>query len=146
MGQTAVVATNADRSLTMHETLQAALVVFLCASFGSHLPVIQEHLEEATYVGVTFIAFVIACAAMAVSVAFIDDRRLYAAAALLCGAAVLAYVATRVVAFPQIGDDVGNWFEKWGVISVISEVCAVAVAVALYRTTELSDQTPAGDR
>ena len=35
----------------------------------------------------------------------------------LCASASGAYAATRLIAFPQIGDDVGNWLERWGVVS-----------------------------
>ena len=51
----------------------------------------------------------------------------------LCAAAVATYAATRVVAFPQIGDDVGNWLEPWGVVSVVLESLSVAVAVVSLR-------------
>ena len=53
---------------------------------------------------------------------------------MLCAAALGAYCATRLVAFPQVGDDVGNWGEPAGVAAVLSEMTALAlVAYGLRR-------------
>ncbi len=43
---------------------------------------------------------------------------------------VLGYAATRLVAFPELGDDVGNWLEPLGVIAVASELAVVFCALA----------------
>jgi len=52
-------------------------------------------------------------------------------AGLVCGAAIVGYVATRLVAFPQLADDVGNWLEPLGVVAVLSEAVVVGAAVRL---------------
>jgi hypothetical protein len=56
-----------------------------------------------------------------------DTAAGYALALATCGLAVIGYAATRVVPFPMLADDVGNWLEPLGVLSVLSE-CAVVVA------------------
>jgi len=53
--------------------------------------------------------------------------------AAVCTAAVIGYLATRLVAFPMLADDVGNWFEPLGVVSVLSELVVVASAIRLNR-------------
>ena len=50
---------------------------------------------------------------------------------LVCGAAIVGYAATRLVAFPQLADDVGNWLEPLGVVAVVSEGVVVGAAVRL---------------
>ena len=50
-----------------------------CASFlllvaaGTHIPLIQDHLEEAPYVGWLFIALSVVCIVLAVAILFVDS-------------------------------------------------------------------------
>jgi hypothetical protein len=44
---------------------------------------------------------------------------------------VAVYAATRLVAFPQLADDVGNWLEPLGVVSVLSELAVVVLGLRL---------------
>jgi hypothetical protein len=96
----------------------------------AHVPVIGEHLEEAPYMGILFVLLTVACLVLAAAVLLWDAAVVYAAAAGVCAAAVLGYAATRLVAFPQLADDVGNWLEPLGVVSIVSESLAVAAATA----------------
>jgi hypothetical protein len=95
--------------------------------------VIAPHLEEAPYMGVLFIGLTVVCLGLGAVIAVAEPRWAYPTAAAVCGAAVLAYAATRLVAFPQLADDVGNWFEPLGVVSVISEGIVVALALVVAR-------------
>lgn len=92
--------------------------------------------------GVLFLGFTATCAALAIAVAFVDSRRLYVVVECLCGLATLTYAATRLVAFPQLADDVGNRSETLGVISVAGEVGVVALAVQLIRTSTRDTTSP----
>jgi hypothetical protein len=95
----------------------------------AHLPVIGPHLEEAPYMGVLFVVLTVGCAAIALAAVIRDSAAVYALAVLTCGLAVLGYVATRLVGFPMLADDVGNWLEPLGVVSVLSESVVVVAAV-----------------
>src|SRR6059058_393130 len=83
--------------------------VVLLAAAAAHLPVIGPHLDEAPYVGYSFIGFCLAASIIAVALFVRGTRALMVTGAALCAAALGAYAATRLVAFPLIGDDVGNW-------------------------------------
>ncbi|AYG78235.1 hypothetical protein DWB77_00342 [Streptomyces hundungensis] len=48
--------------------------------------------------------------------------------------AVLAYLASRLTALPQIGDDVGNWSEQLGLVSITSEFLAATLAATALTT------------
>ncbi|SDY33364.1 hypothetical protein SAMN05661080_03124 [Modestobacter sp. DSM 44400] len=96
----------------------------------AHLPVIAPHLAEAPYMGVLFVVLSAGCLAIAATIWFRDPAVLYVLAVGTCGLAVLGYAATRLVAFPLLGDDLGNWWEPLGVLSVGSETVAVAAAVS----------------
>ncbi|MGN6330410.1 MAG: hypothetical protein ACTHOD_02005 [Motilibacteraceae bacterium] len=100
---------------------------------AAHVPVIAPHLDEAPYMGVLFVVLTAACSVLAVAAVVRDARPVYALAALTCGLAVAGYAATRLVAFPELGDDVGNWLEPLGVVSVAAELVVVAAAVSALR-------------
>jgi hypothetical protein len=101
---------------------------------AAHVPVIGEHLEEAPYMGVLFLLLTIACTVLAAAIVAFDARWTYGSATLICGLAIVGYAATRLVAFPQLADDVGNWLEPLGVVAVLSEATVVGLAArALHR-------------
>ena len=105
----------------------AALLVAAVA----HVPVIPEHLHEAPYMGVLFVGFTAAAAVMAIVVAVRGSAPApFVIAGWLCAAAIAAYCLTRLIAFPQLSDDVGNWGEPAGVVSIASEAAVVLLCLA----------------
>lgn len=101
----------------------------LLVAAAAHVPVTPEHLREAPYMGWLFVGFT----AVAVVTAVILAIRGTASAAFLvagslCAAAITAYALTRLIAFPQLGDDVGNWGEPLGVLSIASEAVVVVLS------------------
>jgi hypothetical protein len=96
--------------------------------------VIGPHLDEAPYMGALFIVLTAACSILAGAVLVHDSQAAYALVVLTCGLAVVGYAATRVIAFPMLADDVGNWLEPLGVVSILSESIAIAAAlITLHR-------------
>lgn len=126
-------------STTIDSTLQVVVVAAVAVTAVAHVPVIRPHLEEAPYMGVLFIVFTGVCVALGAAIAATNRTWAYGCAVVVCGSAVLVYAATRLVAFPQLSDDVGNWFEPLGIISVVSETVVVALALVTlarrYRPT-----------
>ncbi|MDH2442626.1 hypothetical protein QDR37_01580 [Amnibacterium sp. CER49] len=109
---------------------QRHLLAFLAAVAAfAHVPVIAPHLDEAPYMGVLFILLTVGCLVLGLAALVRDSSAVYTASAVVCGLAVIGYVATRLVAFPMLSDDVGDWFEPLGVLSVLSESALVAVAI-----------------
>ncbi|MGA8246002.1 MAG: hypothetical protein WB797_03790 [Nocardioides sp.] len=107
-----------------------------CASFlllvtaGAHVPLIAAHLAEAPYVGWLFLALSLVCLLLATAVLVVDDPGVWVVSGAVCLAAVMAYLASRTVGLPQIGDDVGDWTEPLGIPAVASEVLVVVLAAA----------------
>jgi hypothetical protein len=112
----------------------------------AHIPVIGEHLEEAPYMGVLFIMLTAACFALAAVALVYDTAAVYAASAATCALAVVGYAATRLIAFPMLSDDVGNWLEPLGVVSIVSEGVVVLFASIGLRRGAPQLRTPALDR
>jgi hypothetical protein len=122
-------ATVVTRPLHSHDRAPAALCVLVAGL--THVPLIGEHLEEAPYVGVLFIALAVASALLAGSLLVHDSPLVWALVALVMGAAVIAFVVSRTVGLPQMPDDVGNWWgEAMGVPAVTAEALAAAFAAA----------------
>ncbi|MCW2917730.1 MAG: hypothetical protein JWN52_5798 [Actinomycetia bacterium] len=111
------------------------------ASAVAHVPVIEPHLTEAPYMGVLFVVFTAICLVISSAALVRDTTALYWGAAVICGLGILAYIATRSVAFPQLQDDVGNWTEPLGIVSVLAEALVVVAAVngARSRTEKLAE-------
>ena len=108
-------------------------VTLLCVAALAHIPVTAEHLREAPYMGALFIGFVVAALLIAGALTIGSTVLRYAMAGGLCVAAVAAYVATRLIAFPQLGDDVGAWWEPFGVICIVTESVVVVMATLEVR-------------
>lgn len=84
------------------------LAALALVAAAAHVPVIGPHLDEAPYLGEEFIVLTAACLLLALGALVCDSVAVYAMSALACGLAVIGYVITRLVAFPQLGDEVGN--------------------------------------
>jgi hypothetical protein len=134
------------------QTPQAAVrwptAAALLVASVAHIPVIPEHLHEAPYMGVLFIGFTIVSAALAVAVAVRGAAPApFVVSGVLCAVAIATYCLTRLVAFPQLADDVGNWGESLGVVSIASEAAVVAfslmAAAALQRPVRSARATAA---
>ena len=96
----------------------------------AHLPVIPEHLGEAPYMGWLFVGFsLVAVAAAALVIVRGSAPGAFVGAGLLSAAAIMTYCLTRAVVLPQLADDVGNWTEPLGLVSIASEGAVVALSV-----------------
>ena len=60
-----------------------------------------------------------------------SDPRAWAAAALLSGGTIFAFVLSRTVGLPQGADDIGNWTEPLGMASLFVEGSVVALSAAM---------------
>jgi hypothetical protein len=72
----------------------------------------------------------VACCAEALLLVHRDERRVWLAAAVTCGLAFITYVWSRTIGLPQISDDIGNWSEPLGIVSLVSEGLVVVLAWA----------------
>lgn len=137
-------ANTSSRSITalvltpLRDRLRWPLAAAALTAAVAHIPVIAPHLDEAPYMGVLFIVLTVGCLAIATAAVLRDSTAVYALAVLTCGLAVLGYIATRAVAFPLLGDDVGNWLEPLGIVSVLSETVVVTTALTVLRRHRLA--------
>ena len=98
----------------------------------AHVPVTGEHLAEAPYIGVLFIGLEVTLLAVAVVLVVADTPLAWTVAGVVPALAVVAYVVSRSVGLPQIGDDVGNWTEPLGVVSVVFETLLLLLVLVRH--------------
>jgi hypothetical protein len=108
---------------------------------AAHVPVIPEHLREVPYVGALFVGLVVVCVVGAGALALRDTPIVWGVLSAVCLSAVTAYAVSRGVGLPGMPDDIGDWNNPLGVISVTSEALATvlgAVAMTAHRSGALS--------
>lgn len=127
--------TSMVRSLVrgLHSPWRWVAAVLLLVNAGVHVPLVHEHLEEAPYIGVLFIVLIVACIVLAAVIAFVDNVWVWGGAAVVSTLALLAFVISRTIGLPEIGDDVGNWTEPLGYPTLASEALII-VTTALVLT------------
>jgi hypothetical protein len=123
------------------EVIRWGIIALLLVAALAHIPVVPDHLREAPYMGVLFILFSIAAFAVATVLAARPSRVWYLVAVVLSVAAVAAYVATRVIAFPELADDVGAWTEPLGLVSISAESLAALLGLAALRQPAAATHT-----
>lgn len=109
---------------------------------AAHVPVTPQHLHEVPYVGGMFVALIAVCALTAILLAVRDTALVWWTVAVSCLAAVVLYVVSRGPGMPGMSDDIGDWTNRLGVISVLSESLVVILAgAALWRADALPTRT-----
>lgn len=112
--------------------LPAVLAAF--AEAVGHIPVTQEHLTEAPYIGVGFILLTVAGFILAQLLLLADTTAVWIWTAIVSAAAVLGYLLSRTVGLPQIRDDIGNWGEPLGNVCLVAEAVMLAAAFMQWRS------------
>jgi hypothetical protein len=113
-------------------------VVGLAVTAAIHISLAPDHLREAPYAGVLFIALSTASLTFAVLLATSDHHLVWRGAAALSATALAAYVVSRSLGLPSLNDDVGDWINPLGVAAAISETATALVCWnALRRSRSL---------
>lgn len=118
----------------------------LAAIAAVHIDIAPQHLREAPYAGVLF-SLLAAAALVSAFVLLITDHPLaWAGAATLCLGAVGAYLVSRSIGLPSLGDDIGDWLNPLGIVAVLCETAVVALAAPVlgaaraYRTVTATER------
>ncbi|GAB3669382.1 hypothetical protein GCM10027596_41350 [Nocardioides korecus] len=117
----------------LHAPLRLGAAALLLVVAVVHALLVPEHLEEAPYAGVLFLALTVVCLVLAALLVRHDSRAVWATVALVSLLALAAYVLSRTVGLPQLDDDIGNWGEPLALPALIAEVLALALATYTLR-------------
>ncbi len=102
-------------------------VTALALTAGIHIALVPAHLREAPYAGALFIALSATALAIAILLVVCNHRLVWLAGGTLSLTALLAYLVSRSVGLPLLGDDVGDWLNPLGVAAVLAETAAALI-------------------
>ncbi|MGI9158021.1 MAG: hypothetical protein ACR2FG_15550 [Marmoricola sp.] len=120
----------------LHSPLRWFGAVLLLVTAAVHVPMVPEHLEEAPYIGALFIALAVVGVLLAVLLVLRDTPAVWAVSGIVALLAVVAFLVSRTMGLPQIGDDIGSWGEPLGFPALVAEtLAALAALVALQHRT-----------
>lgn len=97
---------------------------------AGHIPVTQEHLSEAPYIGVGFVLLTVAGFLLAALLLTADTTAVWSATGAVAALALTGFVLSRTVGLPQIRDDIGSWGEPLGIVCLAAEALMLAAAAA----------------
>lgn len=115
----------------------------------AHIPVIENHVSEAPYVGVLFALVTVAGFLLAILLLTSDSRAVWVSTLVVSALALAAYVLSRTIGLPQIEDDIGHWADALGTMAIVGEAVMLVGAVGHLRRpaeTAETDQPRFGPR
>jgi hypothetical protein len=128
-------------NLPGHRLPRVLAVLALASLIAVHVPVAVVHISEVPYLGVAFYLFILASAALLGSL--VERSRTGAWVFALVGAALalVTYLVSRTIGLPGASDDVGDWSNTLGLISVASELLLIVVAAYVLISIRRHHQT-----
>jgi hypothetical protein len=140
---------------SMHDSIDDALSrAAAIAALGGvalvHVLQLPAAFAETLYLGLLFIGAVVMAVVLSVTLTLTSDERVWAAAAGLAALILLGYLVSRTSGLPAATDDVGEWEEPLGLVSMVVEgllVCLGAGVLASRRAATPSwGRSPAWTR
>ncbi|HET8604799.1 MAG TPA: hypothetical protein VFM09_12785 [Marmoricola sp.] len=117
--------------------------VALLVTAGAHLSLVPEHLREAPYVGVLFLALSVVSIVLAGLVVARDRPLVWVTSGTVSLLAMAGFLVSRTVGLPELGDDIGNWTEPLGFPALAAETVTVVLTILVLRRATLGRTTPA---
>jgi hypothetical protein len=87
--------------------------------------------DETPYIGVLYIALMVAAVVVSVVLVRTDSRMAWMLALVAAGLTLVGYVLSRTTGFPGADEDIGNWTEPLGLASLWVE--GLVVLLAFYK-------------
>ena len=97
--------------------------------------------KERPFIGVAFLALIIACL-LAAGGLMVNPRRGWQAAGVLGALALAGYVVSRTWGLPTSRDDIGNWAEPLGLAALFVE--GLVVTMSVWATAALRGRAGSG--
>jgi hypothetical protein len=113
---------------------RSAVVLGLVGLAGVHIMDLPGKWQDTFYLAVAYIAIIAVAAVLIERLTVKGSRFDYLAAAALSSAVLVGFVVNRTVGMPNAMDDIGNWFEPLGLLSLAIELFAVWHSIAGFLT------------
>lgn len=117
----------------------AAVMVGLMGIIAVHVMDLPSKFAEVPYLGVGYLAVILVAGALIMRIVSGPTKWDFLASAGLAAAVFAGYAINRTVGMPGATDDIGNWFEPLGLLSLVIEAFVVVAAVWAARAMS-SDQ------
>jgi hypothetical protein len=111
-----------------HTTLRALGFGGMLAIALIHLLDVFGQIKDTPYLGVMYIALMVASVAVAFSLLHTGSSLAWAAGGLLAAATLAGFILSRTVGLPNSHDDIGNWTEGLGLASMFVEGAVILLA------------------
>ncbi len=98
-----------------------------------HVLDLPDKLKETPYLGYLYIVLIVAALVITERLFTVATKLDYLAAGALAAAVLVAFVINRTAGMPGAMDDIGNWLEPLGLLSLVVEVFVVWQSVAALR-------------
>ncbi len=135
--------TDNDYTTTMRS---GAVLLGLTGIIAVHVMDLPGKFSEVPYIGLLYLGIIAAAGYLIHRIVSGPTRRDFLASAALAGAVILGYVVNRTVGMPGATDDIGNWFEPLGLLSLVVEGWVVVSSLAAARASALTSRTTAPSR
>jgi hypothetical protein len=112
---------------------QLSTVFALGALAAIHILDLPGKFAEVPYLGFAYIGMIVFAIVLIERILVKNSTLDYLATIGLSVAVILGYVVNRTVGMPGATDDIGNWFEPLGLLSLFVEAWAILQAVQGYR-------------
>jgi hypothetical protein len=133
-GRSTAIAPWTNWSAPRRHVLRFPAALLLLVTAAVHIPLVSRHLHEAPYIGVLFITLALVCTALSALLLAYDCAPIWLATGVASGAAVAAYVLSRSIGMPQIGDDIGKWLDPLGIAALSAETLTVLLTAWVLRS------------
>jgi hypothetical protein len=125
---TSAVPADAVEHAIRHTTLRSLGFVGMLAIALIHLLDVIGKIKETPYLGLMYIALMVASVAVAFYLLHTGSTRAWAAAGLLAAATLTGFILSRTTGLPNATDDIGNWTEGLGLASMFVEAAVILLA------------------
>lgn len=100
---------------------------------GVHIADLPAKWDETRYIAFMYIGAIAACLFLIDRLVVKTSKRDYLLSSFVSISVLLGYVVNRTVGMPGATEDIGNWFEPLGLLSLFIEVFAVWHALNAYK-------------
>lgn len=111
-----------------------ALMIGLVGIIAVHVMDLPGKMEEVPYIGFMYIGVILVAGFLIHRIISGATRYDYLAAAALAAAVIVGYIVNRTVGMPGATDDIGNWWEPLGFLSVVVEAWVIVLGLMAARS------------
>lgn len=115
----------------------AALMLGLAGIIAVHVMDLPGKLAEVPYMGVMYIGVILAAGVLIHRLITGPNQHDYLAATTLAAAVLVGFVINRTLGMPGATDDIGNWTEPLGLLSLVVEAWVVVMGLWAARACAL---------